>query len=236
MPKGNKKKGENPNYTKRAQPKTAAGRAIAAASPSTALVAVTPEESARLRLDVFCLEYIQDFNCVRAYRAATGSDYKSIYTDAYEYARRPEVKARLAEITAEKMERLNINADRIIAEYGKLAFFNPRNYTSLDEFNQPYLDMEKIINDPEAMGCLDVEFGIAVTKDGDRVKTYKIKSKDKYPALEALIKINNLAKGVDPNANKRPIHVTFAIPEPGSNWRNAQRDIVDADYAEEAEG
>jgi hypothetical protein len=101
----------------------------------------------------------------------------------------------------------------------------------------PELDMTEIMKNPDALACLDIEFGVSVTKDGVAVQTYKVKTRDKLDAIEKLFKLKKLYSPTGGDENRtRPIQVNVNIPIPGSNWRARQQKPIEAEYTKGSDG
>lgn len=221
--------------TSKTKPKTPKAKKPKA---GTALVALPQKEVAALRVDAFCFEYLKHFNATRAFKDAFNVDYKNVYNEAYKYMQRVDVRQRIAELTKQKFDRLEIDTDRLIEEAARIVFFDIEQFITVDAFGKPSLDLNKILADPEAMRCLDMEFGIGVTKDGDKVETYKVKAHDKLAALEKLFKLKNLyAPDMAGNNQGRMIQVNVSFPIPASGWRDTGKppESVDATFTDESD-
>ena len=138
--------------------------------------------------DVFCREYIADAgeNQTRAFIRA----YKGEYT--YESARvmasklfaKVNIQARIKELRAERCKRLEITADRVLAELAKLAFYDPKEFFDADMRLKPLNELDP---DQAAViaGIETFHKIVGEDKDGVTVLT-KIKLPDKGANLERL--------------------------------------------------
>lgn len=74
--------------------------------------------------EAFCYEYVSNgYNPQKAYLAVYNTKNPKQASDkAYQLLKRPEVKAKIAEIQKERFEQLSINADRVAEELAKVAF------------------------------------------------------------------------------------------------------------------
>lgn len=77
--------------------------------------------------DAFCREYLIDLDATAAAKRA-GYSERSAAERGYELRQIPSVQRRIAELQAERAERTNITADRVLQELALIAFSN------LDDF------------------------------------------------------------------------------------------------------
>ena len=78
-----------------------------------------------------CREFICDYaeNQVRSYMHVYGTEnYDSARTKSSQVFAKVNIKKRIAELRAERNKRLEITADRVLAEIAKLAFYDPRSF------------------------------------------------------------------------------------------------------------
>lgn len=71
--------------------------------------------------EIFCKEYIIDFNATRAAEAA-GYSKKTARFQGSENLSKPYIQCRIKELTADRNERTEITADRVVQELAKFAF------------------------------------------------------------------------------------------------------------------
>lgn len=101
---------------------------------------------------------------------------------------RPNVAFAIKDAVQQRINRLQITPDRILAELAKIGFSNAMDYMSLDEYGQPYIDLSALNRDSAAA---IQEFTVSEYKEGRgedarEVKQIKIKLYDKKGALIAL--------------------------------------------------
>jgi phage terminase small subunit len=130
------------------------------------------------------------------------------------FANRPEVKARLAEVIKGKMEQTEITAERVIAELGRLAFFDIRKLVDNDGNPLPIQELPDDIASA-LVGVDIVQFGNA---DAGRGTVMKIKMADKLGALTTLARHHGLLNdklklGEDPD---NPLTGLFAFLQAGA--------------------
>lgn len=182
--------------------------------------------------ELFCLAFIGSFDPAAAWLQAnpgTKADTKYASQYASKLMKKPVVKARLQELAAQKIEQHNVQADKLITELEGIAFLDPMDFMEIVD-GEPVLDLTTIT--PEKRRLLDIEFGIGVTKDGDRVRTYKVKPRDKMDAIDKLLKIHQLYKGEDLQKQPVAIQVNVNFPIPGQHWQQngpGHRDDIDAE-------
>lgn len=70
---------------------------------------------------IFCKEYIIDFNATRAAEAA-GYSKKTSKEIASENLTKPNIQSEIARLTKGRNERLEVTADRVVAELAKIGF------------------------------------------------------------------------------------------------------------------
>ncbi len=134
-----------------------------------------------------CREFICDFaeNQVRSYlHVYENMSYASAAVEASKTFKKPKIKQRIAELRAERNKRLEISADRVLAEIAKLSFYDPRGFFDPDGRLKP---IDELDPDHAAIigGIETMHKNIGDEKDGQIVLT-KIKLPDKGANLERL--------------------------------------------------
>lgn len=141
-----------------------------------------------LRQQVFCREYMRDFNGTRAYKAAgfnVTSD-GSAAANASRLLKDDNVKAYMEELRQEFFMNAEITTEQIIAQYKKLAFNDARSlYNEQGELKDPK-------DWPDEIAAAVVSFEVAVDEDGNVIK--KVKLIDRKGSLDSLSRINGLFK------------------------------------------
>lgn len=134
--------------------------------------------------DRFCREYIIDENAVRAYqRSYPNSGYNAAAVSAHELLKKTKIAARIEELRDERNKRLEVSADRVLAELAKLAFYNPRDLFDDDGRLKPITEM-----DPDSSAVIaGIETRHEITEKGD----------DKTADITVLTKIKLSDKGVN---------------------------------------
>lgn len=185
-----------------------------------------------LRIERFLEEYLRNgLNASGAYAAVFPKVKKSsAYSQGTRFLQQPAVQARLNEVMAAQIQDVEVKVNDLIRETLQQAFFNPAEYMKIDDDGRPVIDLTKCFDKPDVMRLLNIEFGVSVTKDGDKIHTYKVTPRDKDAAMERLFKLKRLYLGGEDAGNGRPITVNVNFPVPASGWRNAPP-VIDADDA-----
>ena len=74
--------------------------------------------------DLFCREYLVDLNATKAAIRA-GYKEKAAGQYGYELLQKPHIQKRVSELMAERADRVEVTADRVLQELADLAFFDP---------------------------------------------------------------------------------------------------------------
>ncbi len=83
------------------------------------------------KIEIFCRAYIIDQNATKAAIAA-GYGEKSAYKAGYRLSSNVQVKARIAQLLQKQSTKLDITAERVLAELAKMAFLDPRKFFNED--------------------------------------------------------------------------------------------------------
>jgi len=138
------------------------------------------------RIELFCRAYIIDLNGTNAAIAA-GWAPKSAVVTASKLLRKPNIQARIVELQKKQTDKLDITAERVLAELAKMAFLDPR------KFFNPDGSLKKVVelDDQTAASLAGIEheklfehFGKGQAKETGT--TTKIKIADKGINLERL--------------------------------------------------
>ena len=156
--------------------------------PSTRL-----RKSAQRRYEMFCRAFIIDLNATNAAITA-GYSAKTANVTGSQLLAKPNIKARISELIAEKTQNLNISADRIIGELARLGFSNMLDYLRVDEDGQFVHDFSKLTREQAAAIQEYTVDATGGTGDGERkvVMRTRFKLADKTKALELLGKYRKL--------------------------------------------
>lgn len=131
------------------------------------------------RQEAFCREYVVDFNGTQA---AIRAGYSSVgaSTQALRLLANAEVSRRIAGFRARITNRLEVTAERVLQEYARLAFLDPRKAFDEQGNLKPIHELDD--DTAAAIAGMEVE-----TKPGE-TRIAKIKLAAKVPALEGLAK------------------------------------------------
>lgn len=136
--------------------------------------------------EIFIAEYLKDGNATRSAIAA-GYSPDTAKEMGYENLTKPHIAEEIAKRHQKRLQRLEIDADRVLQELAKLAFFDPRNFYHPDgRLKQPH-ELDDIT--AMALAGFEVEesyehFGKGQAKPNGELK--KIKYVDKGQNCERL--------------------------------------------------
>ncbi len=134
--------------------------------------------------ELFCNEYLIDFNASRAARAA-GYSEDTAGSTGHENLKKPEIQARIHQLRQDIGKQFNITRERIAQEYSRLAFFDIR---KIYDENGNIANITELGQDESAsIVGLDLE----ISNQG--VTTKKVKLADKRAALDSLVKLMGYA-------------------------------------------
>lgn len=126
---------------------------------------------------LFCEEYQIDLNATQAAIRA-GYSPESAGSIGSELLKKPEIRARIDKMMAERSKRVGINADRVLRELGRIAFLNAPDVVDME--NATIKD-EADRDDTAAIASVKVK--VVSGKYGDTVER-EIRFADKLKALE----------------------------------------------------
>jgi phage terminase small subunit len=168
--------GTPPGVGRKKKHQTGAGRKPKLAARPLKL---TPKQA------LFVREYLIDLNATRAAIAA-GYSQKTAEAAASRLLRNVKVRAEIDKQIAERSERLEISADRVLQELARLAFLDPRRFFDADGIARPITALDD--DTARALAGMDVEELFEGRGDDRRqigvVRKYKLA--DKKAALELL--------------------------------------------------
>jgi phage terminase small subunit len=145
------------------------------------------------RHEVFCREYAIHQNGCKAYlKAFPHVKPSTAAPNAYKLLTNTHITNRIKQITAERMDKLNVTHEKILREVAKLAFLDPRDFYHTDGSLKLITDM-----DPDAAAALegaktrvvDLESSDGVTRT---VTVSEIKHANKRGALELLMRYKEM--------------------------------------------
>ena len=149
----------------------------------------------------FVEEYLLDLNATQAAQRA-GYSEKTAYSQGQRLLKHAEVQAAIQEAQQQRSERTQIDQDRVLREYGRLAFSDLRQVLQWNARKVELRDSEELDEDAAATVA---EVSQTVTKDGG---TLRVKLHSKTAALEALSRHLGL---FDPQADVDPEEQARAI-------------------------
>ncbi len=150
----------------------------------------------------FCQKYIETGNASEAYRQSYDAGKmkpETINRNAHAQLGNSKIAARIGELKLKLEKRHEITVDRVLKEYGKLAFLDIRK--AFDEFGnlRPLHTMDD--DTAAAIAGLDVEERILAGESGDAemisVRVKKIKLSDKRASLDSIARYLGMFKDKD---------------------------------------
>ncbi|KAI93353.1 terminase [Rhodomicrobium udaipurense JA643] len=152
--------------------------------------AAAPRRSARglsARAAAFVREYLIDLNGAAA-AVRAGYAEKSARSTATNLLKQADVAHAIAAAQRERARRVDVTADRVIEELGRLAFANIRDFIRVDAKGQPEINLAAIADNRELFASV-ASFDVTDIESGRRVgRTTKIRLHDKQGALTTLLK------------------------------------------------
>lgn len=156
----------------------------------------TIEKKLTAKQKLFVEEYLIDLNASAAARRA-GYAKKRADQIGFENLKKPEISKAIQQAMGERSERTEITQDRVLQEYARLAFLDPR---KLADENGNLLPLHKLSDDvAAAIAGLDAKR--MAGEDGDSCEILKYKFVDKRASLSDVAKHlgmferDNLQKG-----------------------------------------
>jgi phage terminase small subunit len=145
-----------------------------------------PKEQLTDKEDRLCREFLANGEIqVRAFmQVYRGYSYDNARTESSKVFAKPHIKSRIKELREERNKRLEITADKVLAELAKLSFYDPRDFFDSDGRLKP---IDELDPDHAAIitGIETMHKTVGEEKDGLIVLT-KIKLPDKGANLERL--------------------------------------------------
>ncbi|OWK39535.1 terminase small subunit [Fimbriiglobus ruber] len=184
----------------------------------------------------FCQKYIELGNASEAYRQAYDAENMSpeaIHEEAYRLTIHPDVSLRIEDLRRLARKRHEVTADRVIAEYAKLAFLDIRKAFDEDGNLKPIHEMDD--DTAAAIAGLEVEVKRVAGSSSDDLESqahggalkrtyadlstriHKIKLADKKGALDSLARhlgmFTDKTELSGPNGTPLPSAVIAVTPE-----------------------
>lgn len=144
------------------------------------------EKSIKAKWKLFALEYIKDFNPVRAYKecgAYRPRTDRIAQAAASRLLTKDNFSLILQDVMADRVNRLELDADRVLLEQWRIAMHDARNYMEWNEHGELRLKPSKELTEDEASAIAEVRY--TTTQTGSSLS---LKFHAKQPALESLMK------------------------------------------------
>lgn len=146
----------------------------------------TSGTSLNLRQQLFIDEYLIDLNATQAAIRA-GYSAKTAGQMGFELLKKPEIQQAIEKARAKTAEKLEITRERVLEEYAKLAFLDPRRFYNPDGTLKKVPDMDA--DTAAALMGFEVD-EIKMGEDSPAIGvTQKIKWHDKKAALDSIARM-----------------------------------------------
>lgn len=142
--------------------------------------------AAEAKDDLFCREYIQDFNGhAAALRAGLTTSKRAARQRAYEMLQREDIQQRIRDLIEERKRRIQVTEDGIVEQLRRLGYSNMRDYVRLTDDGVPYHDFSALTEEQwSAITELQVEeFRDGRGDDARDVRRIKFKLAEKRGPL-----------------------------------------------------
>ncbi len=141
----------------------------------------------KTRRELFARAYVIDCNATNAAIKA-GFAKKTAYSQGSRLLKDVEVQARIAQLVAEKAQKLDISAEKVLGELAKMGFANMLDYMRVDEDGEFVVDFSKLTREQAAAIQEYTVDATGGTGDGERkvVMRTRFKLADKARSLELL--------------------------------------------------
>lgn len=171
------------------------------------------------RQGMFVAEYLVDLN---ATQAAIRAGYSPKRADAtgWRNMRNPKIRAAIAEAQAQRLAKLEMDAEAVLIELAKVARANVLDYMRVGDDGEPVFDLRRLNqNNAAAIATITVDrFKSARGDDKSQVRRMRISFHNKIAALQTLAKHFDLARkggevpeGVDVEPQHDPRQVARAV-------------------------
>lgn len=137
---------------------------------------------------IFCREYLRDFNRTRAYKVAypTIKNNASARACAGKLLSKPTIRNEIDRLKEERFSEADLTVERILLEYARLAFFNPRDFLKEDGSPIPFDEL----TDEQLTAIAGIKVRTEPGKDGGEIVEYKLA--DRQKALDSLGKFKGM--------------------------------------------
>lgn len=159
----------------------------------------TPAIPAQHRYERFAAEYLIDLNATGAYRRAVNANATdaTAATEGHRLLRNPKVAELIAEGRKRLLDRLEVTAERVVEEYRRIGFLDPREVMGWDEDGVRFHPSDTLTAEAAA-AIASVKSKRTVRTDGDGNETVtveqEVKLVSKIAALDSLSKHLGLFK------------------------------------------
>jgi phage terminase small subunit len=192
----------------------------------------TPQErlsAATLRAERFAAEFLIDLNASAAYRRAVNPDatWQTAGTEGGRLLKNPQVVKLLEAARLRLMDRLEVSAERVVEEYRRIAFLDPRSVMRWGPDGMVPHDSDSLSEEAAAV-VSEVKSKRTVRRDaeGNETEVVEIALKlcSKQAALDSLSKHLGLFKDAGINLNLAGGVLMVPTPVDPESWAKAARE------------
>lgn len=141
----------------------------------------------------FCEEYIKDCNATQAYiRAGYRASPDIARREGYKLLTKPDLQAYIQQLQKARSSRVEIDADRVLKEYARIAFSNVTDVLSFDGGGVTIKDSKDLSQDVTA--ALDSIECVTIDSEASSRTAVKVKMHSKIVALGAIAKLIGMDK------------------------------------------
>lgn len=142
------------------------------------------EQRFATRRERFVREFLIDFNATAAAIRA-GYSRRTARSQANDLLTRPDIQARIAELTKVQVDKLNITAEKVLQELTAIAFARPKDFMSWDSSSVTLKSSDEF-SPSETAAIAGVSYKSTETQHGGSVSV-ELKFHDKTKALIAIL-------------------------------------------------
>jgi len=141
----------------------------------------------------FCEEYIKDCNATQSYiRAGYRGNETTARIEGCKLLAKPNIQAYLQRLQRARSSRVEIDADRVLKEYARIAFSNVTDVLSFDGGGVTIKDSKDLSQDVTA--ALDSIECVTIDSEASSRTAVKVKMHSKIVALGAIAKLIGMDK------------------------------------------
>ena len=162
------------------------------------------EKKLTIKQELFIAEYMKDFNASKAAQRA-GYSKKTAHVIGPENLLKPVIKSRIEEKKKALVKKIDISAEAVLQEIGKIAMANSQDY--FDEAGELIFIHE--LTREQAAAISDIEMEQTINALGEVTTKRKHKRWNKDKSLDMLAKYHNLYSGENSDQDDEEMDEVF---------------------------